>query len=94
MKNFRNFILFILARISRVIFWITPIEFKRSQIDQLTLKKRYKNAYKLEEKLYENLLNETLINFEEKIKKSVIYKDSWSIREYAIKSSYLNDKKK
>ena len=75
---------FILIKISRVIYWITPkeVEYKK------------KTPHPLEKKLYENLVNETIIHFEEKIKKSLIFKSTNTIREYAIKTSLLNDKKK
>ena len=49
---------------------------------------------KLENKIDENLVEETFQNFKEHFKKSVLFKDISQIREYAIKTSLLNDKQK
>lgn len=69
----------ILQKISRVIYWITPNEFR-------PIKKS------LQSKLDTNLINEISICFEEHFKKSVMFSDKYTIREYAIKTSLLNNK--
>ena len=78
---FTKLIKLVLIKISRIIFWITPIEFKPPN----------KRNKLLKEKLDERIINETLINFEENIQKSLIFTDRSLIREYAIKESLLND---
>ena len=76
---------FILRKISRVIFWIIPSEFKPKHPSK---KKR------LQIKLYENLSEETFNNFKEHINKSLFFEDSWEIKKYAIKTALLNNKNK
>ena len=49
---------------------------------------------KLELKLEDNLADETFNHFKEHFKKSIIFNDVLKIREYAIKTSLLNDKNK
>ena len=84
----KSIIKFLLVKISRVIFYIhlakhliTPAEFKR----------KFK---KLEVKLDDNLADETFDHFKGYLKKSLLFNDFWKIREYAIKTSLLNDKNK
>jgi len=84
----KSIIKFLLSKLSRVIFYvylikhyITPIEFK----------KKFK---KLELRLDDNLADETFNHFKEHLKKSLLFNDYWKIREYAIKTSLLNDKNK
>ena len=84
----KSIIKFLLVKISRVIFYIhlakhliTPAEFK----------KKFK---KLEVKLDDNLADETFDHFKGYLKKSLLFNDFWKIREYAIKTSLLNDKNK
>ena len=81
---FTKLIKLALIKISRIIFWITPIEFKPPNNRKKLLK----------EKLDERIINETLINFEENIQKSLSFTDRSLIREYAIKESLLNDASK
>ena len=84
----KSIVKFLLSKISRVIFYIylikryvTPIEFK----------KKFK---KLETKLDDNLAEETFSHFKEYLKRSLLFNDYWKIREYAIKTSLLNDENK
>lgn len=77
----KKIIKFILIKISRVIFWITPREFHPLKVD-------------FKQKLFEELMDETLNHFKEHIKKSMIFFDIWKIREFAIKTSLLNDRNK
>ena len=83
---------FLLKKISRIIFYLIPNEFKRD------LHKDFKNGTKLElkSKLDEILLEETLKNFKEHFKKSLLFqtRKTWPIREYAIRTALLNDKDK
>ena len=74
----------ILNIISRIVFWSTPKEFRDERS-----KKRL-------QKIIENdLAEDTFKNFKEHFKKSVLFYDTTKeIREYAIKTSLLNDKKK
>ena len=46
---------------------------------------------KLEDKIEDNLAEETFRNFSLHFKKSLLFKDIFQIREYAIKNSLLND---
>ena len=85
----KKIIKLIFVRISRFIwiiftalYWIVPAEIRAS------ISKRNSP---LEKKLSENLMNETLNNFKEHFKKSVLFKDVLKMREYAIKTSLLND---
>lgn len=48
----------------------------------------------LENKIEQNLVEETFKNFKIYFKKSVLFKDIYQVREYAIKTSLLNDKNK
>ena len=69
--------------ISRVIFYIIPSEFK------------LKRDTDLETKILENTKKETFNHFKEHFKKSILFKENKNkIREYAIKTSLLNDKEK
>ena len=70
----------LLIKISRIIYWITPSEFKEV------------SNQKLDFKLKENLLNETFQNFKEHFKKSVLFYDFLQLRKYAISTALLNDK--
>ena len=70
----------ILIKISRIIYWITPSEFKEV------------SNQKLDFKLKENLLEETFQNFKDHFKKSVLFYDYLQLRKYAITTSLLNDK--
>ena len=76
----KKFLRSFLIAISRVIFWITPSEFKES------------SNQKLNRKLKENLIEETFENFKEQFKKSVLFYDYLQLRKYAITSSLFNDK--
>ncbi len=75
----RNKIKKLLRRISRVILLLIPIEYQKKNIQQ---------------KLNDNLVEETFDNFKDHFKKSLIYEDTWNIREYAIKTALSNDKDK
>ena len=66
----------LLITISRLINLLIPFEFKTPS---------------LENKLKENLINETFNEFKDHFKKSVLFNNVWKIREYAIKTSLLND---
>ena len=85
----KQIIKYILVKFSRFIFylfrvvhWITPIEYRKT------------NKSNLEKKLNDSLVDETFSIFEEHFKKTLIFNDLWEIRLYAIKSSTLNDKDK
>ena len=86
MKQFIKHILIKFSRLIfyllRIVYWITPIEYRKA------------NTSNLEKKLNDNLVDETLSTFKEYFKKTLIFKDLWEIRLYAIKSSILNDKDK
>tara|TARA_B100001121_G_C18574338_1_gene566549 strand:- start:97 stop:810 length:714 start_codon:yes stop_codon:yes gene_type:complete len=75
-----NFIKLILIKFSRVIYYIIPTEFRSNSKSKLKLK------------LKDNLVDEMFDHFNEHFKKSLILKDVLQIREYAIKTSLLNDK--
>ena len=79
----KKIIVFILKTISRVIFHIVPYEFKP------VIPKS-----KLKLKLEDILVDETFNHFKEHFKKSLKFDDVWKIREYAIKTSFFNDKKR
>ena len=66
---------FILIKISRIIYWLIPSEFKENSNQKLNLK------------LKESVINETLHNFHEHFKKSVLFYDYLQLRKYAITSS-------
>lgn len=72
----------ILNKISRVIFFLIPREFRPKRRSKL----------KLQLKLEDNLVEETFGHFKEHLKKSILFDDHIKIREYAIKTSLLNDK--
>jgi len=75
----KKFFKCILIQISRIIFLITPEEFKNKEIKTL------------KSKLRDNLIEETFQHFNKHIKKSLIFTNTWKIREYAIKTALLND---
>jgi len=81
------FIKLTLTKVSRFIYlicklikFVVPFEFKKKT--------------KLELKLEENLVEETFKHFKQHFKKSVIFDDVLKMREYAIKTSLLNDENK
>ena len=78
-----NLIKFILKKISRILFYIIPDEFKRPT-----------KGKKLLLKLEDNYIDEVFNCFLEHYKKSLHFKDSVKIREYAIQTSLLNDNNK
>ena len=78
---FKKLIKKILLKISRVIFFIIPEEFRNRDYD-------------LHQKLKSDLTEETLVNFKVHLKKSILFGDPCKVREYAIKTSLLNDKNK
>ena len=80
----KNIIKKILNKISRIIFWTTPFEFRE-------MSKENTNYVKLEAKIADNLAEETFKNFKEHLKKSMLFKDIWKIRDYAIKNSLQNN---
>ena len=80
----------IIYLIYRTIYYFVPIELR----SKLELKLKSKLQSKLQSKLEDNLVNETLIHFNEYFKKSLLFEDKWKIREHAIKTSLLNDEKK
>ena len=77
-----NFISTILNIISRGIWKLIPNEFK------------IKTVADLDAKIKNNLIEETFINFKDEIKKSILFYDTWKIRDYSIQTSLLNDKNK
>jgi len=81
----KSIIKFSLAKLSRLIFYIYLI---KHYITPAEFKKKFK---KLEIKLDDNLADETFNHFKEHLKKSLLFNDYWKIREYAIKTSLLND---
>lgn len=72
-----NFIKSLLRILSRIIYFIIPVEYR---------------LLNLERKIKQELVEETYKNFKNHIKKSVCFKDFWSIREHAIKTAISNDK--
>ncbi|MDA9934092.1 class I SAM-dependent methyltransferase [Candidatus Pelagibacter sp.] len=76
----KNFIKFLLIKISRIIYWATPEESKKKSSSQLSIK------------LSKKLVDETFENFENCLKKSLLFENVEEIREYAIKSCLNNDK--
>ena len=74
-----NLIKKILVNISEIIYYLVPFRFQSN---------------KLENKLKNNMIEETFLNFKEDFKKSVLFSDLWKIRDHAIKTSLLNDKDK
>ena len=77
----KKIIKFILTKISRIFYNIIPYELIPKKI----------NLYA---KIQDNLLNETLLHFEEHIKNSLIFFGIRKLRENAIKTSLLNDENK
>ena len=75
-----NYLKSIFLKLSRIIYHLIPIEFKNER--QIRLKRI----------LYDNLADETFNHFKENIKSSLIFESTEAIREYAIKTSLLNDK--
>ncbi|MDA7604984.1 class I SAM-dependent methyltransferase [Candidatus Pelagibacter sp.] len=75
-------IIFLLTKLSRIIYWTTPSEYKDS------------SKHKLDIKLKSNLIEETFNNFHQHIKKSVLFYSSHQLRRYGIRTSLLNDKNK
>ena len=82
MKKLKKIIIFLLKKISSVIYLLIPEDFK----------KKPKKLLKL--KLQEDLVNETFNHFKEHLRNSLIFEDIKKIREYAIKTALLNDEKK
>lgn len=76
----KKIITLILRKISRVIFWITPKEFL--------------NSSDLEKKIKDNLVDETFNNFKEAFSRSALFTTRKATREFAIKTSLLNDQNK
>ena len=76
----KKIITLILRKISRIIFWITPKEFL--------------NQNDLERKIKDNLVDETFNNFKEAFSKSALFTTRKATREFAIKTSLLNDQNK
>ena len=77
-----EFIKNILITISRIFYWCIPREFREE-----------KSKKKLQKVLENHLAEETYNKFKEHFKKSVLfYNNTKEIREYAIKTSLLNDK--
>ena len=70
----------IFSKLSRSIYHLIPIEFKNERQDRL------------KKHLYDNLADETFNHFKEDIKNSLIFESTEAIREYAIKTSLLNNK--
>jgi hypothetical protein len=75
----KKILIIILIKISRLIYFIIPEEFK-------------KKKKKLKSKIDNNLVEETFNHFKNDFKNSVLYEDVGSAREYAIKKSLENDK--
>ena len=73
----------ILIKFSRILYFIIPHEFKLKNLKS-----------KLEVKLEEDLLEETYTKFRDHLKKSVLFRNVWDIRKYAVETSLLNDKEK
>ena len=82
-KNFK----FLLSKISKFILLI-------SRVTIFLVPTELKKKTKLEDKIEENLVEETFANFKVHFKKSLLFKDIFQIREYAIKTTLLNDKNK
>jgi len=74
----------LLVKISRVIFWITPEEFK------IKKKKELSPIVKI---LYDKQVKSSYETFEKYFEKSLIFEDEWSTRGYAIDTALLNDSK-
>lgn len=72
----------ILIKLSKIIYLLVPDEFKPT------------NYNNIQRKLELNLTEETFSNFKDHLKKSILFKDIWKIREYSIKTALSNDKNK
>ena len=79
----RKLAIFLLKKISRLIYYIIPNEFK-----PLT------KGEKLFLKLEDNYIDEAFNHFLEHYKKSLLFKTPVEIREYAVQTSLLNDDNK
>ena len=93
----KKIIKFLLKKLSRLIYliyiiidFIIPVEIKSKTKSKSILKSKLK----LKEKLDDSLANETYNYFKEYFEKSVLFENVLEIREYAIKSSLINDKNK
>ena len=84
MIKLKKKIIFILKKISSIIYYLVPEQFKNGPEKILKLK------------LHQDLVDETLSYFKEYFKKSVIFEElsRKKIREYAIKNALLNDNNK
>jgi len=84
MIRLKKKIIFILKKISSIIYYLVPEQFKNRPEKLLKLK------------LNQDLANETFSYFKENFKDSVIFEELGrkKIREYAIKNALLNDKNK
>ena len=84
MIKFKKKIISFLKKISSVIYYLVPEQFKNRPEKLLKLK------------LHQDLVDETFNYFKEKFKDSVIFEDLGrkKIREYAIKNALFNDKNK
>lgn len=76
----KKIIKIIIIKISRLLYWLTPQEFKNQHL------------IALENKIAEHKTVNTFDNFKDIFKRSLIFKDKLSTQEYAIKTSLLNDK--
>ena len=65
-----------------------------NKIKVIIIPKELKKNTMLEDKIEQNLVEETFKNFKIHFKKSVLFKEISQVREYAIKTSLLNDKNK
>ncbi len=70
----------LLVKISRIIYLVIPEEFKS------------RKTKTLKSKIEDYLIEETFEKFYKYIKKSLIFTDTWKIRQYAINTALLNDK--
>jgi len=81
-KRLRKIFDYVLQKISRFIFLITPVEFReKKNINLVTV---------IEEKNYQD----TYEHFKEIFKKTSLFRDNWIIREHAVQKALSNDKKK
>lgn len=90
----KSFIKLILIKISRFLFFIYRIfEITKDNAIPIELQRRGvgNSNSKLKLKLEDNLVEETFNHFKEHFKTSVLFYHEWSIREYAIQTSLLND---
>lgn len=77
----KNYIKSLVRMISRLIYFLIPVEYRRESKKNL-----------LKRKLENSLIEETYNKFLHHIKRSVLFYDHWSIREHAIKRAVSNDK--